>query len=405
MIVRAGIMAVISIRASLRRTALAVLGIAIGSAAVIALVSVGRGSEARVRSAVAELGADLLTVTPGVSNRVTLTGTVPAPPLAASDVVAIGREIRAVRIAVGVASQPILATGPGATLTVNAIGTTSAYFDARRWRLAAGRLFTSYEEDIGKAVCVIGSGARARLLGRDRGVGETIRLRTLTCEVVGVLEPREGSAGLARSGEDDLVVALPLAAFQRRLQGRPDLGAIVVAGTAGGDVDRLRGRIERLMAERRGSVAGRADVQVQTMAEAARIDRGTGRTMAMLILAAALVSLVMGGVGIMNTMLSSLAERRREIGIRLAIGATPADVRLQVLAEAALLALLGGLIGLAFGLAGGALACAWLGLPFHVDVQVVIAALATTTVTGLVSGYGPAARAAGTDPITALRSI
>lgn len=404
MIPRAIAMAGHAIRTSLQRTALAIIGIAVGSAAVIALVAVGRGSEARVQAAVAELGADLIVVTPGPSERVTLAGTVPAPPVSDGDVAAIRGDLRGVRVAVGIASQPILATGIGTTLTVNAIGTTSAYFEARRWPVVSGRLFTSYDEEIGKAVCVIGNGARTRLLGRRGGVGATIRLKTLTCEVIGVLAAREGSAGLARSGEDDLVVAVPATTFQRRLQGKPDLGAVVVQAAAGVDVGRLRDRIERLMLERRGTIGGRPDVTVQTMAEAARLDRGTTRTMAVLIAASTLISLVMGGVGIMNTMLSSLAERQREIGLRLAVGATPADVRLQMLAEAALLALIGGLVGLALGLAGGAFACAWLGLPFHADPMIVVAAVATTTATGLVFGYGPAARAASIDPIVALRS-
>jgi putative ABC transport system permease protein len=394
-------MAAGAMRGSMLRAALATVGMAIGVAVVIALVSLGKASEARVRTEVAALGADLLMLRPGHALRAGSGVQLPARPFELADVVAIGQQVSGVRHVAGIARQSQVASGERSSSTVSAAGTTTAYFEARRWRLVAGRLFTEYEEQIGRSVCVVGADTAERLLGRQRLFGgEVVRLGNVRCEIIGVLERRGG----ASAAEDDSIVAMPIAGFQRRILGKPDVHAILVTPRQDAAGERVQRRIAGLLLERRGgSSLASADFLIEDMAQIAAAAHQTSHTMAALIAAVGLLSQLMGGVGIMNVMLASIGERKREIGVRLAIGATPSDIQAQFLAESVMVALLGAILGIAVGGALSLVGALVLGLPPMISLSAVALSATAAMATGLVFGYGPAARASRLSPIEAIR--
>ena len=242
---------------------------------------------------------------------------------------------------------------------------------------------------------------RERLFGRGDPVGQNIRVKNISCEVIGLLEPKgQSSTG---TDQDDLIL-LPLRAYHRRLAGNTDVGSINISARDGVDTAKVQADIERLLRERRSLQRGQEDdFSVRDMKQLAQTTAGTTAMLTGLLGAVAAVSLLVGGIGIMNIMLVSVTERTREIEIRLAIGALESQVLLQFLVEAVVLSLFGGLVGVLLGLGLAWLATAGLQVPFLVDPAIVLIAFGFSAFVGVVFGYFPARRAARLDPIEALR--
>jgi len=271
----------------------------------------------------------------------------------------------------------------------------------RTWPLVRGRLWSEAEERAAGAVCVIGETVKKELFGAQDPLGATLRLEKLNCEVIGVLEPR----GQNTFGNDqDDFVAIPITTFQRRITGNDDVGAILVSATTSADTAGVQRALEALMRQRRGIRPGEEDdFVVRDLKEVTEIVKTTTGVLTALLGAIAAVSLLVGGIGIMNIMLVSVTERTREIGIRLAIGARGREVLLQFLVEAIVLSMLGGVVGVLFGLGGAFAATHFLKLPFSPPCAMVLVAFGFSFMVGVFFGYFPARKAARLNPIDALR--
>jgi putative ABC transport system permease protein len=269
------------------------------------------------------------------------------------------------------------------------------------WTLRAGREFYDGEIRAGRAACIVGATVRDKLFGRVDPLGRTMRVGDLACEVVGLLEAK----GQSSFGTDqDDIVLMPLRAFQRRIAGNTDVDRISVSAQDGVETAKVQADIERLMRDRRRIAPGAEDdFSVRDMKQIAQATAGTTTMLTALLGAVAAVSLLVGGIGIMNIMLVSVTERTREIGIRLAIGALERQVLSQFLIEAMVLSLFGGVVGVVLGLALAFAVTGALQVPFLIDPQIVLAAFAFSALVGIVFGYFPARRAANLDPIEALR--
>jgi putative ABC transport system permease protein len=267
--------------------------------------------------------------------------------------------------------------------------------------IKTGRPFTESELRAGAAVCILGETVRKKLFGGQAPLGGKIRLQKLSCEVIGLLEAKGQST--MGTDQDDLVV-IPLRSFQRRISGNLDIGLIGVSVLEGESTGKVRQDIERLMRERRHVSSSKDDdFTVLDMKEIANMLSGTTRVLTALLGAVAAVSLLVGGIGIMNIMLVSVTERTREIGIRLAIGALEREVLMQFLVEAVVLSSLGGLIGIVLAVSGSVWLAGALRVPFVFNAGIVLIAFLFSVTVGLVFGYFPALKAARLDPIEALR--
>jgi putative ABC transport system permease protein len=394
--------AYVSLRRSGLRSALTALGIVIGVASVVAMSTIGRGTAARIGEEIRKLGTQLITVRVGQDVRAGSGTSADAKPFDYDDVEALRAQIRSLRVVAPVSEQKIRVSARRANWLATVTGTESEYLEARRWRLQAGRTFTGHEVYAGKNVCIIGATVREKLFNGADPIGEILRIKSLPCEIVGILAPR-GQSGLAY--DEDNTVLTPLYGFQRRIQGTPNIQSIVILAHPDADTTRAKARIEGLLRERRGIAAGQSDnFHVLEMRQIAEAAAGTTRTLTALLAAIAAVSLLVGGIGIMNIMLVAVSERTVEIGVRLAIGALPRQVMTQFLAEAVLLSVIGGTIGIFAGLAAAALSQRWVPVPFIIDPQIIALAFFTSVAVGILFGYAPAARAARLDPARALRS-
>ena len=380
------------------RSFLTILGIVIGVAAVIAMVTIGNGTTEKVTEQIGRLGSNMLFVVPGQMRPGRAGPTARA--FTVRDADAIREQVPRVRAVAPVAQSATTVVSGGESRMASIIGTVSGYLPITNWTLAAGRTFTEGEER-GSSVCLIGETVRSSLFGRSSPIGEDIRLGRINCEVVGLLE-KKGQAAMG-SDQDDLVI-LPLRTFQRRIAGNSDVNVIMVSAVAKEDTRKVQADIERLMRERRGVTVGREDdFSVNDMTQIADTMSGTTTILTGLLAAVAGVSLLVGGIGIMNIMLVSVTERTREIGIRLAIGAMERQVLTQFLVEATILALLGGFIGILFGLALAYGVGVLLDLPFVLSPAIIVVAFVFSALIGSGFGYFPARRAARLNPIEALR--
>ncbi len=381
------------------RSFLTVLGVVIGVAAVIAMVTVGEGSSTQVQASVERLGTNVLVLRPGRVRMGPPSGE-PAARFDMKDAAALAELPIIAHVAPQSMASYSLVAG-NANTTAQVYGTTAEYLVVQNWSLAFGRSFEASEEGGGAAVCILGQTVRAKLFGGTDPLGQTIRLRGLACEVIGVLTAR----GAGSFGQDqDEVVLLPIKAMHRRLQGDTEVGSISVALLKSvSSADGIRS-VQALMRERRNIDIGKADdFSVTDMKDFNNLLSGVNSVMTGLLSAVAAVSLLVGGIGIMNIMLVSVTERTREIGIRLAVGASGGQVLLQFLIEAIVLSILGGAIGIVVGLAlawGGSV---YLAVPFTPSPVVIALAFGFSAVVGVVFGFFPARRAARMDPIEALR--
>ncbi|MBI1261661.1 MAG: FtsX-like permease family protein [Rhizobiales bacterium] len=398
MIVEAFRLAIREISRNIMRSGLTTLGIVIGVAAVIAMVTLGGGAQEKVTGDIANLGKNLLVVAPGSGQNGPRSS---APPFKMSDAEAIRRNVTGVEAVAPFGSSSVIAVYGNENWKTQINGVNNDYFFVRSWQLAAGRMFDEGEERAGRMVCVIGESVRKELFGGQDPLGAKIRLSKGTCTVIGLLAPK----GQSSFGQDqDNAILVPLAAFQRRVSGNTDVSILFVSARDGVDTTRVKEAVEALMRQRRHIPANQPDdFEVNDLKEIAKIVETTTGILTALLGAIAAISLIVGGIGIMNIMLVSVTERTREIGIRLAIGALEREVLTQFLVEAATLSFLGGFLGILLGLGISALASPALTIPFVLNVPIILVAFLFSGAVGLVFGFFPARRAARLDPIEALR--
>ena len=390
-----------AIRRNKLRSALTVLGIVIGVAAVITMVTLGSGATAKVTQDIAKLGSNMLQVRPGQGFRGPGGARSSAPPFEAADAEALAREITGLEAVAPSAGKMMQAIRGSVNRSTTVTGTTDAFTAVRDWDLIEGRNFSPGELRAGKAVCIIGTTVRSELFGSQPAVGETLRLNRLSFRVIGVLAAKgQSSFG---TDQDDLML-IPLRTFQRRIAGDTDVQTIYVSAQDGVSTERIKTDMERLMRERRRIGIGKEDdFNVRDMQEIVSTMTATTRVLTALLGAVAAVSLLVGGIGIMNIMLVSVTERTREIGTRMAIGAMERDVMRQFLVEAVVLAGLGGICGILLGLAAAMIGARLMEVPFVFNPGIVLLAVIFSAAVGIVFGYFPARQAARLDPIEALR--
>ncbi len=399
MLIEAVKLALQAIRRNALRSFLTVLGIVIGVGAVIAMVTIGRGTTAKVSADLAQLGTNLLFVRPGQFGPGR--ASTDAKPFNTRDIEAIRSQVPGLRAVAPVAQKSFTVIYGTENRQTAVDGTDNDYFLTQAWTLVAGRTFLDGELRSGRAVCVLGETVRDKLFGRSDPVGHNIRVKNVSCEVIGLLRPK----GQSSFGTDlDDVVLMPLRVFHRRLAGNTNIGSVNVSAREDADTAKIQADIERLLRERRNIAAGQIDdFSVHDMKQLAETTTATTQTLTALLGAVAAVSLLVGGIGIMNIMLVSVTERTREIGIRLAIGALESQVLAQFLVEAVVLSLFGGLAGILLGLGLAWLATSGLRVPFVLDTPIILIAFGFSALVGVIFGYFPARHAAHLDPIEALR--
>ena len=398
MIGNAFLLALREIRNNLMRSVLTTLGIIIGVGAVIMMVTLGNGATSSITGTIASMGRNLLILSPGQRRPGTLNV---APSFQISDATALKRDVASLAAVAPVASSSAAAILGNHNRTTNVYGTTNDFLAAREWNIVLGRQFNISEDRSGKSVCMLGQTVRNELFGAQDPLGQRMRLGKISCEVIGILE----SKGKSTFGQDqDDIAVMPIRAVQRRMTGTNDVTMIWISVQDAAQIEHAKTDITNLLRERRRIMPGsEIDFQVSDMKEISNQITAITGTLTAFLSAIAAVSLLVGGIGIMNVMLVSVTERTREIGIRLAIGARPRDVLLQFLIEAAVISALGGVVGIIIGLGGAAGVAALLKLPFIFQPGIVVIALLFSAGVGITFGYFPARRAARLDPIEALR--
>jgi len=394
------LLALREIRRNLLRSFLTTLGIVIGVAAVITMVTVGNGATRAVQDQITSLGTNLLQIRPG-QRLGPGSGGAGAPAFRIADADAIAAQVGGVRAVAPQATAGGTAVYGARNWSTVGYGSTNAFFETNNWTLAAGRVFEPAEERAGASVCVIGETVRRELFGSADALGERIRLRQMSCEVIGTLA---GKGQAAMGMDQDDVIVLPIATVHRRLTGNVNVGTLLVSMRDDADASRVKAEITRLLRERRKLAESEENnFNVLDTAQLAQALSGTTAVMTTLLGAVAAVSLLVGGIGIMNIMLVSVTERTREIGIRLAIGALGHEVLLQFLIEAVVLAALGGLVGVLLATVASLVLTQVMGVPYLFDAGINAASFGFAALIGVVFGYFPARRAARLDPIQALR--
>ena len=392
------LLALREIRRNLMRSSLTMLGIVIGVASVIIMVNLGSGATAQVSEQISSLGSNLLMLRTG--QRLGFGQRSEAEPFDMDDLEAIW-EVGGVAAAAPGSSQAMTAIYGNRNWSTTVTGTDNNYFPVGNWTLANGREFSSSELRAGAAVCIIGDNVRKELFGNHDPLGEKIRLNKLSCQVIGLLEPKGQSPG--GRDQDDLVM-MPLRTFWRRVAGNQDIQLIYVSAREGFSTSKVKSDIELLMRERRRIAETEDDdFNVRDMKEIAEALTGTARILTTLLGAVAAVSLLVGGIGIMNIMLVSVTERTREIGIRLAIGALEREVLLQFLVEAVVLSSFGGIIGIAVAVISSYVLAALMNMPLVFNPGIMLLAFLFSAAVGVIFGYFPARKAARQNPIDALR--
>jgi len=401
MLWNAFLLALREIRRNLMRSSLTSLGIIIGVAAVITMVTLGSGATEKVKAQITSLVSNLLQIRPGQGFHGPGGIREAATPFDVGDADAIRMEISGIEAVAPTAGSATQAIYGNRNWSTGVTGSTNGFMAVRDWSLEKGRQFTDGELRAGKAVCILGSTVCKELFGTEDPLGAIIRLKKLAFRVIGVFEAK----GQSTFGTDrDDFILIPLRTLQRRITGNKDVNSIYLSALDGFSIDSVKRDIERLMRERRHISAGKDDdFHVRDMREITKILSGTTMVLTSLLGAVAAVSLLVGGIGIMNIMLVSVTERTREIGTRLAIGALEREVLLQFLVEAVALSSLGGIMGIILALVVSAWLAKILLVPFVFDLGIIVVAFIFSVAVGIFFGYFPARRAARLDPIEALR--
>jgi putative ABC transport system permease protein len=392
-------MALREIRRNALRSFLTMLGVVIGVGAVITMVTLGNGATAKVKSDVSALGENMLMLMPGADRRGGYHSS--APSFEESDVFAVQREIHGLDSVSGTNGSSAMAIYGAENWSTTITGADNSYLAIRGYSLESGRDFSDTEVSSGTPVCILGQTVKKSLFLEESAIGKQIRVGRVSCQVVGTLV----SKGAAAMGPDqDDVIVMPLRAVQRRIAGNTNVSAIYLKVNATAPMATVKEQISALMRERRRIAKGAEDnFNVRDMQEIAEAMSSVTAALTGLLGGIAAVSLLVGGIGIMNIMLVSVTERTREIGTRLAIGALAREVLLQFLVESIVLSTLGGVIGIAFGLSLSLLGTKLMSVPFVVSPGIVVAAFVFSAVVGILFGYLPARKAASLNPIEALR--
>jgi putative ABC transport system permease protein len=393
-----------SVRRNMLRSFLTILGIVIGVSAVITMVTLGNGATQAIQTQITSLGTNLLMVGPG--QRIGGGGGGGGggvPQFTEADAEAIASQIGGVAAVApqGRTSVTVVANGRNWATTV--VGSSNEWFEAGNWKLVSGRIFEADEQLAGAAVCIVGETVRRELYGGtvgQTGLGQQLRVKQFSCDVIGIL----ASKGQGGMGDQDDTVLLPLHTLQRRVTGSRKVGLLMVSMEEGSDSAPLKASLRQLLRERRKLAASDDDnfniFDTQQLAETLSSTMGV---LTSLLGAVAAVSLLVGGIGIMNIMLVSVTERTREIGLRLAVGALESEVLLQFLIEAVVLSALGGLVGIALATAASYAGSVLMAVPYVFDPTINLLSLLFSAAIGVLFGYFPARRAAQMDPIEALR--
>jgi putative ABC transport system permease protein len=397
--------ALVALKLNVLRSVLTTLGIIIGVASVIVMSAIGGGASKQIEDQIASLGTNQLTIFPGSANVGGRQGGFgSAPPLSEKDVRALRERVSGIAgVSGNLEGGTNIVVGNANWVTrVNGVG--SEIQEVRDWPVEKGRFFNAVEASSGQKLVVLGATVARELFGGADPLGSTVRLNNAPFTVIGVLTEK----GQAGGRDQDDIVMVPLATARSRLVGRvnvPDqVGQILVKVDQRFDIDEVQADIERVLRERRRITADQPNnFNIRNFAEFLETRNQTARTLSLLLAATAAISLVVGGIGIMNIMLVSVTERTREIGLRMAIGARGSDILGQFLTEAVLLCLVGGMIGLVFGVGIAWIITALLGWPVHISPWIVLVAISASAAVGVLFGFVPARRAAGLNPIEALR--
>jgi putative ABC transport system permease protein len=398
--VNALLLALREIRRHLMRSFLTILGIVIGVGAVVTMVTLGNGATMMVSERISSLGSNLLVMRPGQrlgagSERAGATT------FNAQDAQALQEQIFGLKAVAPAVSRPVTLVADNKNWSSSVVGTTNDYLITGNWTLADGREFATDELQSGRSVCIIGETVRRELFGAINPIGDSIRVRNFDCEIIGLLASK-GQGGLGLDQDDR--VLMPLVTAQRRLTGTNNVDSILMSVRDIDQTQKVISDIKALMRERRNLAENVTDnFSVTDTRQIAETLSGTVRTLTGLLGAVAAVSLLVGGIGIMNIMLVSVTERTREIGVRMAIGALEREVLLQFLIEAVVLSAFGGVIGIVLAFAACYGVTSLIGMPFLFDPWVNLLAFLFSAAIGVVFGYAPARRAARLNPIDALR--
>ncbi len=382
------------------RSLLTMLGVVIGVGSVIGMVMLGDGATANVTASISALGENMMILSPGASRRGPGRVSTVASEFELSDARAIRRQVPGLaHVAPSAARQALVVFGSNNHQTL-VMGTTPEYFEITGHSLGQGRWMNAAELATGRPVCLLGQTVVEELFGGGQALGSAVRIGNLSCQVIGTLADK----GTSTFRDPNDVVVMPLRTYQRRVSGSTGVSTIYLSTMPGRSSRLVQYQTEVLMRERRHLTAGEAsDFNVRDMAEIIEAVSATTSTMTALLGGIAAVSLLVGGIGIMNIMLVSVTERTREIGLRLALGARGTDVMLQFLVEAVVLSLFGGALGVLFGIALGTFGARLVGLPVTLSIPVIVMAFGFSACVGVLFGYLPARKAAHLRPIEALR--
>jgi len=389
------------IRRNLMRSILTILGIVIGVAAVITMVSLGTGATASVTSEIESMGSNLIFMTPGQQeSEGGARGE--AEPFDYDDAVAIERDVEGLTAVAPMSQGSSQVIYGNQNRSVSVVGSTNGYMTCQNWVIAEGRAFTDSEIRAGNSVCILGSTVREKLFGSQSPIGAKIRLKNVSFKVIGVFESK-GAMSFGSQDQNDFVF-VPIRSFQRRISGNTNVFYIMFSVKSGVSIEKVKEDIRLLMHERRGIAEGKEDdFSITDMKEIVNRISTVTAILTGVLSAIAGISLLVGGIGIMNIMLVSVTERTREIGIRLAIGALERDVLKQFLIEAVVLTSLGGLIGITLGISAAAVIAHFLNFSTVFSPGIIILAFLFSAGVGVVFGFFPARKAAMLDPIEALR--
>ncbi|WP_198305319.1 ABC transporter permease [Arcobacter vandammei] len=401
MLSNAFLIAIKEIRRNILRSILTILGIVIGVASVIAMVMIGDGTTQSVKDSITKLGSNMLILIVGQERRGVPREDNSAKPFKNEDIVAIKNEVANIKAATSEGSSRMNIVYGNKSHTASVVGTDNDYFIIKDWALQEGRLFEESEIASGRSSCIIGTTIQKQLFVDENPIGANIRLKNLSCNVIGVLS----SKGAAAFGNDqDEIVLIPVNMFQRQILGKKDISSIIISITQEKYIEDAKTDITSLMQERRAVKIGEPDnFYIRDMQDILETMTSTTKMLTYLLGSIAAISLLVGGIGIMNIMLVSVTERTREIGTRLAIGAMEKEVLMQFLVEAIVLSTWGGIIGIFLGLGIGYGVVTMMQLPFILNEQIILISFVFSTLIGVVFGYFPARKAARLNPIEALR--
>ncbi len=393
------LLALRSIRRNLLRSFLTILGIVIGVSAVITMVTLGNGATQSVQNQIASLGTNLLLVRPG--QRMGPGSGTTAPAFKDADADIIRAQLAGITAVAPQARSSATLVANGKNWSSIIVGSDNEYLATGNWTVSDGRSFSDDELRAGSAVCLIGQTVQRELFGAVAAVGEQLRVKKMSCEVIGVL----GAKGQSAFGSDqDDMVLMPLRTLQRRITGNTWVNTLQISMADDSDPNRVKADLTALMREiRKLSPSDEDNFNVLDTKQLADTFSGTTKVLTMLLGAVAAVSLLVGGIGIMNIMLVSVTERTREIGLRLAIGALEREVLMQFLIEAVVLAAMGGLIGIVLATGASIGLAKIMDVPYLFSPGVNILSFLFSAGIGVLFGYFPARRAARMDPIDALR--